>query len=408
MDDDQRVDDQPLDYRELTRKIKHWGRELGFASVGIADVDVTAAVPRLQRWLALERHGEMDYMAKHASLRASPECLLAGVRSVISVRLPYWPAAADAHAVLADRQRAYVSRYALGRDYHKTVRQRLKRLGECLAEEVTQKMTQKTAGKAVGEPLLWRGFADSAPVLETEFASRSGTAWRGKHALTLTRQGSWHFLGEIYCNLPLPADAPIAEHCGDCRRCIEVCPTQAIVAPYEVDARRCISYLTIELGGSIPPDLRRAIGNRIYGCDDCQLHCPWNRFATLGDADFAVRNGLDTAPLTTLFAWSDEQFQQRLTGSPIRRIGYLRWLRNLAVALGNAESSPGVQAALEARRHDPSPLVREHVAWALAEQDAKRIRPASAAPPQDGVTCSDSSDRRRPPEPPSGCSASDP
>lgn len=399
MDDDQRVDAPPPDYAELTKKIRHWGRELGFASVGIASVDVAAAARRLQRWLALGRHGEMDYMAKHASLRAAPASLLAGVRSVISVRLPYWPAAADGQAVLADRQRAYISRYALGRDYHKTVRQRLNRLGERLAKEL--------AGKAVAEPLAWRAFSDSAPVLETEFASRSGIAWRGKHTLTLTRQGSWHFLGEIYCNLPLPADAPIDEHCGDCLRCLEVCPTRAIVAPYQVDARRCISYLTIELDGSIPPDLRRAIGNRVYGCDDCQLHCPWNRFATLGDADFAVRHGLDAAPLTTLFAWSEEQFRQRLAGSPIHRIGYRRWLRNLAVALGNADDSPTVVAALEARRDDPSPLVREHVAWALAEQNGKRRRAASAAPPEE-VTCSDNSVRRHPPEPPSGCSALDP
>ncbi len=352
------------DYAALASKTKIWGRELGFASVGIAGVDVRAAVPRLQRWLTLGRHGAMDYMAKHVLLRASPESLLAGVRSVISVRLPYWPDAADASTVLADRQLAYVSRYALGRDYHKTVRQRLQKLAE--------RMMQAMAGMSLAEPFIWRAFSDSAPVLETEFAVRSGTAWRGKHTLTLTRLGSWHFLGELYCNLPLPADEPIDEHCGDCRRCLDVCPTQAIVAPYEVDARRCISFLTIELPGSIPPDLRSAIGNRIYGCDDCQLFCPWNRFAQLGDADFAVRHGLDVAPLTALFAWSAEQFQQRLAGSPIRRIGHERWLRNLAVALGNADASPAAVSALATRRDHPSPLVREHVVWALAEQAAKQ------------------------------------
>ncbi len=374
---EQALGDEPLDYATLAKKTKDWGRELGFAAVGIARVDVSAAGSRLQRWLALGRHGEMNYMTKHAHLRASPERLLAGVRSVISVRLPYWPAAADAPAVLLDRQLAYVSRYALGRDYHKTLRQRLQKLAE--------RMRQAVGSTSLTEPFVWRAFADSAPVLETEFASRSGIAWRGKHTLTLTRQGSWHFLGELYCNLPLPADAPTDEHCGDCRRCLDVCPTQAIVAPYEVDARRCISYLTIELQGSIPPELRRAIGNRIYGCDDCQLFCPWNRFAQLGDADFAVRHNLDAALLTTLFAWNEEQFTQRLAGSPIRRIGHARWLRNLAVALGNADTSPAVVAALLARRDDPSPLVREHVAWALAEQAAKQGLP----PESGGVTCSD-------------------
>ncbi len=361
---DKAIDAHPSDFAALANKTKIWGRELGFAPVGIASVDVNAAAARLQRWLALGRHGEMDYMAKHAHLRASPESLLASVRSIISARLPYWPVAAEAPAVLADRQLAYVSRYALGRDYHKTLRQRLQKLAE--------RMMQAVADMSLAEPFVWRAFSDSAPVLETEFAARSGIAWRGKHTLTLTRQGSWHFLGELFCNLPLPADAAIDEHCGDCRRCLDVCPTRAIVAPYEVDARRCISYLTIELPGSIPPELRPAIGNRVYGCDDCQLYCPWNRFAQCGDADFAVRHGLDAASLTALFAWSAEQFQQRLAGSPIRRIGHQRWLRNLAVALGNANASPAAVAALSARRDDSSPLVREHVAWALAEQAAKQ------------------------------------
>jgi len=219
----------------------------------------------------------------------------------------------------------------------------------------------------LAEPFACRVFSDSAPVMETDFARQAGTTWRGKHTLSLTREGSWHFLGEIYSTLPLPADTPIADHCGDCRRCLDACPTAAIVAPYEVDARLCISYLTIELHGSIPLALRPLIGNRIYGCDDCQLCCPWNRFAQIGDPDFAVRNGLDATPLTTLFAWSEADFNSRLAGSPIRRIGHLRWLRNIAVALGNAPHSPAVIAALSTRQDDPSPMLREHVAWALAQ-----------------------------------------
>ncbi|WP_291987961.1 tRNA epoxyqueuosine(34) reductase QueG [Candidatus Accumulibacter sp. ACC007] len=356
------VADQHATYAKVARKIKDLGQELGFASIGIARADVAAAAPWLMRWLALGRHGEMDYMAKHAALRATPQLLLPGALSVISVRLPYWPAAVDGQAVLDDGQLAYVSRYALGRDYHKTVRQRLQKLADFLRQEV--------ASLELAEPFACRVFSDSAPVMETDFARQAGIAWRGKHTLSLTRDGSWHFLGEIYSTLPLPADAPIADHCGHCRRCIDACPTAAIVAPYEVDARLCISYLTIELHGAIPVVLRPLIGNRIYGCDDCQLCCPWNRFARIGDPDFAVRNGLDATPLTTLFAWSEEDFNARLAGSPIRRIGHLRWLRNIAVALGNAPSAPAIVAALSSRQDDPSPMLREHVAWALARHRA--------------------------------------
>ena len=348
------------DHSELARRIKDWGQELGFAAVGISSPDVSVATPWLMRWLALGRHGEMDYMAKHAALRASPERLLPGTLSVISARLPYWPDAADAQQVLADGERAYVSRYALGRDYHRTLRQRLQKLADRIRREVE--------AQGLAEPFVSRAFSDSAPVLETEFARRSGIAWRGKHTLSLTRGGSWHFLGEIYTTLPLPPDAPNGDHCGDCRRCLDACPTAAIVAPYEVDARRCISYLTIELPGAIPVALRPLIGNRIYGCDDCQLCCPWNRFSRLGDPAFAVRNGLDAAPLATLFAWSEDEFKQRLAGSAIRRIGHQRWLRNIAVALGNAEPSLANLAALASRQDDPSPLLREHVAWAIAQQ----------------------------------------
>jgi len=353
-------------YGELARKIKDWGLELGFSGIGIASADVSNATPWLLRWLALGRHGAMDYMAKHAAERAAPERLLPHTLAVVSARLAYWPAAVDAEQVLANPRLAYVARYALGRDYHKTVRQRLQRL--------TERIRDQAASLPLAQPFAWRVFSDSAPVLETEFARQAGIAWRGKHTLTLTRSGSWHFLGEIYTTLPLPADTPIADHCGDCRRCLDACPTAAIVAPYEVDARRCISYLTIELQGTIPVAWRPLIGNRIYGCDDCQLCCPWNRFARLGDPDFAVRHGLDRAPLSELFAWSDDQFKERLAGSPIRRIGHQRWLRNIAVALGNARSSPEVITALAARANDPSPLVREHVGWALAEHVSRQQR----------------------------------
>ena len=350
-----------VDWGALVIKIKSWGQELGFAELGIARADVAAASPGLLRWLELGRHGEMHYMAKHAALRAAPPALVAGTRSVISARLPYWPAAADAQSVLADGNLGYLSRYALGRDYHKTLRLRLQKLAERIGQAI--------ALEKPDSPYTYRVFSDSAPVMEVEFARQSGIAWRGKHTLALTRGGSWHFLGEIYCTLPLPPDAPVGEHCGSCTRCLDACPTAAIVAPYEVDARRCISYLTIELPGAIPAPLRPLIGNRIYGCDDCQLCCPWNRLARIGDADFAVRHGLDATPLSELFAWDQAQFENRLAGSPIRRIGHHRWLRNIAVALGNSPGGAATQAALGARLDHPSPLVREHVAWALARID---------------------------------------
>ena len=345
-------------WSDLAAKIKVWGQELGFAELGITCPDTTEATPGLMRWLALGRHGEMDYMAKHAALRAEPTALHPGTLSIISARLPYWPDSAqcaDADQVLADSTLAYVSRYALGRDYHKTIRSRLQKLADRIANEL---------GGDV--PFSYRAFSDSAPVMEVEFARQAGTAWRGKHTLSLTRNGSYHFLGELYTSLPLPPDAPIEEHCGTCTACIDICPTQAIVAPYEVDARRCISYLTIELAGTIPKPLRPLIGNRIYGCDDCQLCCPWNRFATTGDPDFAPRNQLDSETLISLFAWTESEFDTRLQGSPIRRIGHERWLRNIAVALGNAEATPEVLTALSSRSEHPSPLVREHVGWALA------------------------------------------
>ena len=344
------VDRATLNWATLAADIKAWGVELGFAEIGIARADPSEAVPGLQRWLELGRHGVMDYMAKHAHLRAAPAELHAGTITVVTARLPYWPEALPPAPVLVDGGLAYLSRYALGRDYHKTIRNRLQKLAERIRAEIGD--------------FGYRAFSDSAPVMEVEFARLAGTAWRGKHTLSLTRCGSYHFLGELYTDLPLPPDAPIEEHCGTCTACLAACPTQAIVAPYEVDARRCISYLTIELDGPIPEDLRPLMGNRIYGCDDCQLCCPWNSFATSGDPDFAPRNGLDGAKLAALFAWSEPEFEQRLQGSPIRRIGHERWLRNIAVALGNAPDTPETRAALASRAEHPSALVREHVEWA--------------------------------------------
>lgn len=353
-----------IDFSALAGRIKQWGLELGFSGIGIARADASEATPGLLRWLALGRHGGMDYMAKHSALRASPKALVPGTLSIISARLPYWQRATESERVLADTRLAYISRYALGRDYHKTIRLRLQKLADRIGAAV----------RAVdpGLDFIARAFSDSAPVLEVEFARQSGIAWRGKHTLSLTREGSWHFLGEIYTNLPLPPDDPIEPHCGTCRRCIDACPTAAIVAPFEVDARLCISYLTIELAGPIPVDLRPLIGNRIYGCDDCQLCCPWNSFASLGDPDFAVRNGLDSATLPELFSWTEEDFNERLAGSAIRRIGHERWLRNIAVALGNSSADPTTLSALESRRNDPSALVREHVGWAI-----EHLQPAS-------------------------------
>ena len=347
------------DLSRLAQKIKQWGRELGFAAVGIADADLSTAEAGLQEWLAQGFHGEMDYMASHGTKRSRPAELVPGTVRVISARLDYFPpASADPHAVLDDADAAYISRYALGRDYHKVLRNRLQSLAEKIGTEIGAHH--------------FRVFTDSAPVLEVALAEKSGLGWRGKHTLLLNRQhGSWFFLGEIYTDLPLPVDAPEAGHCGTCSACIDVCPTAAIVAPYTVDARRCISYLTIELKGRIPPELRPLLGNRIYGCDDCQLACPWNRFAqTAALADFEVRNGLDSARLVDLFAWSEAEFNERLAGSPIRRIGHERWLRNIAVALGNAPPSPEIEAALGARRDHPSELVREHVAWAIERQQS--------------------------------------
>ena len=344
-----------MDYAVLAQQIKAWGRELGFQAVGIADADVSAAEPRLLEWLSRGWHGEMEYMARHAGLRAHPAALKPGTLRVISCRMDYLRDRPQGIDTPADR--AYIARYARGRDYHKVLRARLQAL--CGRIEAR-------AG-AFG----FRVFTDSAPVMEVALASHAGLGWRGKHTLLLDRDaGSWFFLGEVYCDLPLPADAPLEGHCGTCERCIEVCPTQAIRAPYQLDARRCISYLTIEHKSAIPEELRPLIGNRVYGCDDCQLVCPWNRFSKLSDEeDFKTRNGLDDATLVELFAWTESEFEERLRGSPIRRIGYERWLRNLAVGLGNAPTTPEITGALRARENHPSELVREHVRWALARHE---------------------------------------
>jgi epoxyqueuosine reductase len=351
----------PPDLPALARAIKAWGAELGFADVRIADIDLADQEAGLQAWLDAGHHGDMDYMASHGMKRARPAELVPGTVRVISARMDYLPmeTADDWRARERLRQddprAAVVSIYARGRDYHKVLRNRL----QALADKVEA---------AVGE-YGYRVFTDSAPVMELPLAQKAGLGWRGKHTLLLSREaGSTFFIGEILVDLPLPVDAPTGAHCGQCSACIDVCPTGAILGPGRLDARRCISYLTIELKGSIPEDLRPMIGNRIYGCDDCQLACPWNKFAQRSTVpDFDERNGLGTAGLVELFGWSEDEFNRRLEGSPIRRIGHERWLRNLAVGLGNASAGDaGIIAALRTRADHPSALVREHVAWALA------------------------------------------
>jgi len=357
------------DLRQLSSRIKAWGRELGFDEIGIAGVDLGQAETRLLDWLAKGFHGDMEYMPAHGTRRSRPGELVPGTVRVICARMNYWPEAREAEEALEDPESAYVARYALGRDYHKVLRNRLQKLADRISEAAAD--------------FSYRVFADSAPVMEVELAARAGLGWRGKHTLLLHREaGSWFFLGEIYTNLPMPLDEPASEHCGTCARCIEICPTRAIVAPYQLDARRCISYLTIEHKGAIPEELRPLMGNRVYGCDDCQLVCPWNRFAVKAQApDFTVRNELDSATLVGLFAWSEEQFERRMQGSAIRRIGHERWLRNIAVALGNAPAMPEVIAALEARRDHPSPLVREHVEWALRRHKMPHPPPSTSPQP---------------------------
>jgi len=341
---------------ELAERIHLWGEELGFQQLGFTDIDLAEHEIHLTDWLRKGFHGEMEYMQRHGTRRSRPQELHPGTIRVISARLDYLPGtAADIELLLEDRSKAIVSRYALGRDYHKLMRKRLQKLARQIEEH---------AG-----PFGYRVFVDSAPVLEKALAQKAGLGWIGKHSNLINKSaGSWFFIGEIYTDLPLPIDTPVEEHCGDCSKCIEICPTQAIVAPYTVDARRCISYLTIELRDSIPEEFRPLMGNRIYGCDDCQLICPWNRFAQpTKEQDFAPRHGLDAAELIDLFRWTEQQFLKRTEGSAIRRIGHECWLRNIAVALGNAATSKPVIRALENRLNHSSSMVREHVQWSLAQ-----------------------------------------
>jgi epoxyqueuosine reductase len=345
----------------LATRIKAWGAELGFQQTGISDIDLAEAEARLSNWLARQFHGEMHYMEKHGPKRGRPADLVPGTVRVISARMDYLPEEQPSPEELLDHpSKAYVSRYALGRDYHKVLRSRLKSLAGRI--------------EAVTGEYGYRVFVDSAPVLEKPLAEKAGVGWIGKHTNLIHKDaGSWFFLGELYTDLPLPVDMPEVSHCGTCRACLDVCPTGAIVGPYELDARRCISYLTIELEGPIPEEYRKPMGNRIYGCDDCQIFCPWNKFAKPSkEKDFAPRHGLDSSELTELFAWSEETWLAKTEGSAIRRIGYRQWLRNIAVALGNADSGPEVIDALTARADSGDELIDEHVAWALQQHHTRK------------------------------------
>ncbi|MCY4451100.1 MAG: tRNA epoxyqueuosine(34) reductase QueG [Immundisolibacterales bacterium] len=340
---------------ELPARIERWAAELGFSGTGIAGIDLSEDETRLFNWLADGRHGEMEYMARHGRKRTRPADLVPGTLNVISVRMDYWPGGGTrlAAETLADPTAGYVARYALGRDYHRLMRRRLQQLADRIGEHIG--------------PFGYRAFVDSAPVLERALARDAGLGWIGKHTnLIDAKAGSWFFLGELYTDLPLPAARAPADHCGRCRACIDACPTGAIVGPHELDARRCIAYLTIEHPGSIPAELRPAVGNRVFGCDDCQLVCPWNRFAAAAtEPDFAPRHRLDRSTLVELFSWDEADFERYTEGSAIRRLGYERWLRNVAVALGNAPTTGAVVESLRSRSGHPSALVREHVAWAL-------------------------------------------
>ncbi len=351
--------EQTMDHQTLASLIKAWAMELGFQQTGITGVDLGEDEEHLMAWLDKQRHGEMGYMEKHGTRRSRPADLETGTLRVISVRMDYFPAeVANSNMILGDETKAYISRYALGRDYHKLLRKRLQKLADKVQE--------------VTGDFGYRVFVDSAPVLEKALARNSGLGWIGKHSNLINRHaGSWFFLGEIYTDLPLPID-PVYEdnYCGSCSACLDACPTQAIVAPFQVDARRCISYLTIELRTAIPEEFRTLMGNRIYGCDDCQLVCPWNKYASpTTEADFAVRNDLDAPELIQLFQWTEEEFLKKTEGSPIRRIGYESWLRNIAIALGNCKKSDRVVAILKDKKDHGSELVREHVVWALNQQE---------------------------------------
>jgi epoxyqueuosine reductase len=347
-----------IDYLALKQQIQGWGRALGFQQIGICDIDLGRAEERLLEWLDAGFHGEMGYMSKHGTHRSRPGELLPGTRRVISARMDYLPEGrAEIHAQLEDPGAAFISRYALGRDYHKVLRNRLQKLASQI--------------EAVVGSHGYRVFTDSAPVMEKPLAEKAGLGWIGKHTNLINRQaGSFFFLGEIYTDLPLPLDGPMSNYCGSCTACIDICPTRAIVAPYQLDARRCVSYLTIELHGPIPEEFRVPIGNRIYGCDDCQVVCPWNRYAQVTEeTDFMPRHGLAVADLLALFSWDEAAFLQKTEGSALRRLGHERWLRNIAIALGNAPPSELVMMALQDRLRHPSELVREHVLWAIQQQE---------------------------------------
>jgi epoxyqueuosine reductase len=348
-------------FTKLANDIKQWGLALGFNEIGITDINLQEAEVSHQAWIAKGFHGEMDYMAKHGVKRTRPAELVPNTLRVISARLDYLPPnVADSESILQDKSKAFISRYTMGRDYHKVMRNKL------------QKLCEKIQAQIANYPnydFSFRVFTDSAPVLEVALAEKAGLGWRGKHTLLINKnRGSWFFLGEIYTNLPLPIDEVAINHCGTCTNCSDVCPTKAITAPYEVDARRCISYLTIELKTSIPVEFRPLIGNRVYGCDDCQLFCPWNKFAEVtNENDFAVKNGLDNISLVECFTWTEVQFKQNMAGSAIYRIGYEQWLRNIAVGLGNASTTPEVVYVLQSRMKFASALLQEHISWALAQ-----------------------------------------
>lgn len=353
--------DNEFDLEALVVDIRRWGNELGFQQIGITDIDLSGAESRLADWLAKGHHGEMEYMSRHGLKRSRPDLLVPGTVSVIAARMDYLPKEITSPETLLDHpSKAYLSRYALGRDYHKVLRARLK----ALAGKIDSRIG----------PRGHRVFVDSAPVLEKPLAEKAGLGWIGKHTNLINKdEGSWFFLGELYTDIRLPPDVPATTHCGTCRACIDVCPTDAIIGPYELDARRCISYLTIELKGEIPVEFRKMIGNRVYGCDDCQLFCPWNKFAKpTGENDFSPRHRLDSADLVALFSWTESEWLERTEGSAIRRIGYERWLRNIAVALGNAEHSDKVIDALEKKSNTDSQLVNDHVKWALDQHSKKR------------------------------------
>jgi epoxyqueuosine reductase len=348
-------------FSDLSLAIKNWGLALGFSQIGITDTNLQTAESEHQAWIEKGFHGDMDYMAKHGTKRTRPHELVPNTQRIISARLDYLPPQAEnSDSILQDNSKAFISRYALGRDYHKVMRNKLQKLSEKIQSELQHYQVDQ---------FEYRAFTDSAPVLEVALAEKAGLGWRGKHTLLINKShGSWFFLGEIYTNLPLVVDTPAINHCGSCSKCLEVCPTQAITAPYEVDARRCISYLTIELKTSIPVEFRPLIGNRVYGCDDCQLYCPWNKFAEITkETDFAVKHGLDDVSLIDCFNWTEDEFKSKMAGSAIYRIGYVQWLRNIAVGLGNAATTPEIINTLKQHLHHENEIVQEHVRWALSQ-----------------------------------------